>query len=88
MSYSVRLEASAERDLEHLPQQVLRRLDTKLVALAANPRPNGSTKLQGREGLGWRVRVGEYRILYTVDDDARVVSVYRIRTRGDAYRRR
>jgi len=44
-------------------------------------------KLRGREGEGWRVRVGDYRILYTVDEADRVVSVYRIAYRARAYRR-
>ena len=86
MSYEVRLESSAEHDLEQLSRDMLRRIDSKLVALARNPRPRGVVKLQGREGLGWRVRVGGYRILYTIDDEANVVTVYRIRPRGSAYR--
>ena len=86
MSYTVRLESSAEHDLRHLPPDVLRRIDAKLTALAREPRPRGATKLHGRQGNGWRVRVGEYRLLYTVDAAAQVVSVYRIRPRGSAYR--
>ncbi len=86
MSYTLRLEATAERDLGHLSRDVLRRVDSKLMSLARNPRPRGAIKLEGREGLGWRIRVGEYRILYTIDDNTKVVSVYRIRPRGDAYR--
>ena len=85
MSYTVRLESSAEHELRHLPPDVLRRIDAKLTALAREPRPRGAVKLQGREQNEWRVRVGDYRLLYTVDDDARVVSVYRIRSRGSAY---
>lgn len=86
MSYSVRLESRAERDLQHIPSDVLRRIDARLMALGRDPRPRGVAKLQGREGLGWRVRVGDYRILYTIDDDAMVVSVYRVRSRGEAYK--
>jgi len=86
VSYVVRLERQAERDLRRLPPPVLRAVDAKLTALARNPRPPGTLKLHGREAEGWRVRVGEYRILYTVDPDAKVVSVYRIRPRGSAYR--
>lgn len=63
MSYAVRLESGAEHDLEHLPKDILKRIDSKLTSLANNPGPRRVTKLQGREGLGWRVRVGEYRIL-------------------------
>lgn len=87
MSYLVRLEGRAERELRRLPGHVLRAVDAKLVALSDNPRPPGVLKMHGREGEGWRVRVGECRILYQIDDPARVVSVYRIRPRGSAYRR-
>jgi mRNA interferase RelE/StbE len=86
VSYAVELEGSAERDLKRLPREVLRAVDAKLLALAREPRPPGCRKLVGREGAAWRVRVGSYRILYTVDDAARVVRVYRIRPRPTAYR--
>jgi mRNA interferase RelE/StbE len=84
--YTVRLESSAEHDLRHLPKDVLKRVDAKLAALVRQPRPRGAVKLQAREDDGWRVRVGDYRVLYTVDDAAGVVSVYHIRPRGSAYR--
>ena len=86
MSYVVRLERRAERELRQLPRHVLRAVDAKLMALSQNPRPSGTVKLRGREAEGWRVRVGEYRILFTIDEGERVVSVYRIRPRGAAYR--
>ena len=86
MTYTVAVETSAERDLKRLPRDILRRVDTELMALSQNPRPHGVVKLQGREGEGWRIRIGAYRILYTIDDDARTVSVYRIRSRATAYR--
>jgi mRNA interferase RelE/StbE len=84
--YSVQFESAAERELVRLPDHVLNRVDAKILALREDPRPNGCLKLQGQEGPGWRVRVGEYRILYRIDDDAHVVSIYRIRPRGSAYR--
>ena len=87
MSYTIRLEGRAERQLKALPDVVLRRVDAKLRALAVVPRPKGVKKLQGREGEGWRVRVGDYRILYTIDDGERLVSVYRIDLRARVYRR-
>ena len=86
MTYTVRLESGAEHDIGHIPRDLIKRVDAKLIALSRNPRPRGAAKLQGREGQGWRIRVGEYRILYTVDDSTLVVSVYRIRPRGSAYR--
>ena len=87
MIYLVRLESVAERELKRLPNDILRRVDEALRSLADNPRPRGVKKLRGREGQGWRVRVGIYRILYSIDDSARVVTVYRIAPRARAYRR-
>jgi len=86
VTYTVTAETSAERDLKRLPRDLLRRVDAELLALSRNPRPHGVVKLQGREGEGWRIRVGVYRMLYTIDDDARIVSVYRIRPRARVYR--
>ena len=86
MSYRVLLERRAQKELEALPGVTLKRIDVKLQALAEDPRPSGSTKLQGKEGQGWRIRVGDYRILYTVDDTAKAVQVYRIKHRKEVYR--
>ena len=86
MTYQVQFDSKAEHDLERLSTDVLRRVDASIVALASDPRPRGARKLQGRESPGWRVRVGEYRILYMIDDERQVVSVYRIKPRGSAYR--
>ena len=87
MSYALRLASAAEKDLHRVPRDVLGRVDAKLMALKRNPRPRGASKLEGRQGLGWRVRVGDYRILYTIDDEAKIVSVYRVSPRGSAYKR-
>ena len=86
MTYLVRLETAAERELDRLPKDILRRVDAKLMGLKRQPRTRGAVKLEGRQGQGWRVRVGDYRILYTIEDEARTVSVYRISHRGSAYR--
>jgi len=72
--------------MKRLTPDVLRRVDAKLQSLAREPRPRGVAKFQGSEGEGFRVRVGNYRILYTIDDGTRTVSVYRVRPRPTAYR--
>lgn len=86
MNYQVLLEGRAHKELSARPGVAIKRLDVKLQALAKDPRPPGATKLQGKEGEGWRIRVGDYRILYTVDDTSRVVRVYRIKHRKEVYR--
>ena len=84
MNYRVALTTSAEKELRALPAQAVRRIVTRLDALAAAPRPAGCKKLKG--GVNeWRVRVGEYRIVYEIDDTARTVDVTRIAHRRDVY---
>lgn len=66
MRYSVLLSPGAERDLGALDKPVQRRVVARIEALAENPRPAGVTKLQG-EANAWRIRVGDYRVLYAID---------------------
>ena len=84
--YTVLLERRAEREFRKLPSDVMARLDVVFRGLADNPRPSGAVKLSGQTGPGWRVRAGEYRVLYRVDDDRRRVEIYRIKHRREAYR--
>lgn len=85
MTYRVFDKPAAERDLAKLPRDVLRRVSDRISRLAENPRPPGSEKLKGEEDL-YRIRVGDYRVLYEIDDEARAVWVARVRHRRDAYR--
>ena len=85
MAYTIHLEHRAERDLRRLPQDVVRRIDALFQQLAENPRPDGIVKLSGRTSSGWRVRVGDYRILYRIEGSR--IEVYRVKHRRDAYRR-
>ena len=86
MSYRVELENRAIRELRALPLEVIRSIDRAISGLAANAIPNGGVRVRGNVGNGWRVRVGDYRILYTVDETEQLVRVYRIRHRREAYR--
>ncbi len=83
--YSVVFARSARRELERLEARVARRILGRIEALAQEPRPHGCVKLQGAADL-WRIRVGDYRVIYALDDDARLVDVRVVRHRGDAYR--
>lgn len=85
MAYRVILLRSADRELEGLPQPIRRRVARAIDALASDPRPPGAKLLTGADRR-WRVRVGDYRILYRVNDDLVEVLVIRIRHRSDAYR--
>lgn len=82
--YAVVLARSARKELEALGPPIVGRLIARIDVLATNPRPAGSRKLRGSGSL-WRVRVGDYRIVYGVDDRRRVVDIVRIRHRREAY---
>lgn len=82
--YSVELKPSARKELEKLPAKLIERIFPKLEALAAEPRPAGCKKLKGGQ-QEWRIRVGDYRIVYTIDDADLRISITRIRHRSEVY---
>jgi mRNA interferase RelE/StbE len=84
-AYEIRFRRSALRELGDLRQPLGRRVTRAIQALAHDPRPPGVTLLSGPERI-WRIRVGDYRVVYRLDDDRRVVTVLRVRHRKDAYR--
>ena len=84
MNYEVRVLRSASRELERLSQSLYERIYGRIQSLRDNPRPRGVRKLRVREQ--YRIRVGDYRVLYTIDDAAAVVAVLSIEHRREAYR--
>jgi mRNA interferase RelE/StbE len=83
--HEVYLEHAAEKDLKKLPGEIFQRIIIHIKNLAETPRPSGCRKITGTKN-DWRIRVGDYRIIYEVDDHVRVVKVMRIRDRREAYR--
>jgi mRNA interferase RelE/StbE len=83
-SYEVRLKRSAEKELRGLPAKELARIVRRIGALARDPLPAGSEKLAGAEQ--YRVRPGDYRIVYSVDDAAALVEVVKIGHRREVHR--
>ena len=84
--YSVEVKPSARKELEALPDNMLARVLQKMEALRHAPRPAGCKKLKAYKDQ-WRIRVGDWRVLYIIDDAARLVSVTRIAHRRDVYER-
>ena len=85
-SYRVVLTSSAEKELKRLSSQLLARMISRLENLASDPRPPDCKKLKGGDREG-RIRVGDYRAVYTIDDAKSLVEVTRIRQRGAVYER-
>jgi len=86
VAYSLETTSAADKDLAALPRDVLLRVDAALLALADQPRPHGVVKLKGTKADRWRVRVGDYRVLFAIDDRRKTVEVARVLHRREAYR--
>jgi mRNA interferase RelE/StbE len=85
-SYSVRIKRSAARELEAVePRSIRVRIVSRIHALSREPRPRGSQKLAG-DAERYRLRQGAYRVVYSVDDPARVVEVVKVGHRREVYR--
>jgi mRNA interferase RelE/StbE len=84
--YEVYVERTAESDLKRLPTNTFQRIIFQIRTLAENPRPSGCRKLTGSKN-NWRIRIGDYRILYEIDERAKAVRIMRVRHRREVYRR-
>ena len=85
MQYRIEWKPSAARAFRKLPRQVQDRIRPRVDVLASNPRPDGVKKLEGDENA-WRIRVGEFRVVYEIHDAVLMVMVLRVANRRDAYR--
>jgi len=83
-SYSLVVKRSAERELRAVPKRDLGRLVARIQRLAEDPHPPGSEKLSGHDR--YRLRQGDYRVVYAVDDERRIVEVVKIGHRREVYR--
>jgi mRNA interferase RelE/StbE len=83
--YEVLLERRAERDIKRLPKEIFDRLIPHLKALSENPKPSGCRKISGSRS-DWRIRIGDYRVIYEVNEQEHAVKVMRIRHRKNVYR--
>lgn len=84
MSYAVDIHTPAKKSLSRMPGHIQTRIARSALALADNPRPPGVVKLTNRDA--WRIRVGDYRVVYTVDDARQQVVVYAVGHRREIYR--
>jgi mRNA interferase RelE/StbE len=85
MRYTVEFTASAAREFRALDRQAQRRISTKLTELAEDPLPPAVRKLQGEENH-WRIRVGDYRVIYRIEQRRIVIVIVRIGHRREVYR--
>jgi mRNA interferase RelE/StbE len=83
--YAVVFARSARKELQDLDPPVARRVLRQIEALVADPRPPGVVKLEGATDL-WRIRIGQWRVVYRISDRERLVDVVAVRHRSDVYR--
>jgi mRNA interferase RelE/StbE len=85
VTYAVEVAPAAVRQLRKLPPEARRRIQAAVELLAETPRPPGAKKLSGSSG-DWRVRTGDYRIIYEIEDDRLIVLVVAVGHRREVYR--
>ena len=85
MSYQVIFSKGSARQFKKLPQNIQERIQIKIDDLAIEPRPNGVKKLEGEDSL-YRIRVGDYRVVYEILDDILLVTVLKVKHRSSVYR--
>ncbi len=85
MRYEVRFKPAAAKELAKLPAEIQQRIAPKIDALASAPRPPGAEKLAGEDA--WRIRVGDYRIVYMIEDRMLLVLVVHVGNRREVYKR-
>ncbi len=84
MKYQVQILHTAEKEMDKLLTPIHTRISRKILSLESNPRPRGAKKLSGREE--YRLRLGEYRILYTINDRDGIITVFAVGHRREVYR--
>jgi mRNA interferase RelE/StbE len=83
--YAITFARSARKELEALDEKIINNIFPKIENLSIEPRPSGCRKLTGNKHL-WRIRAGNFRIIYSIDDNKNLVDIIAVRDRKDAYR--
>lgn len=83
--YTIRIKRSAEKELSKVHSSMIKRIVKAIDGLAQNPRPSGSKKLEALKEPLWRIRVGDYRIIYHIEDVIRIVEIRRVGHRREIY---
>jgi mRNA interferase RelE/StbE len=82
--YNLRILPAAQKDLKRLQGKIFDKIKSEILSLANNPRPYGALKLTNEDG--YRIRVGDYRVLYRIDEKIKEIFIYRVKHRKESYR--
>lgn len=83
--YKIQFSRSAEKEIAALPNAVLKRVANAIDKLESNPRPTGCKKLKGSSQNLWRIRIGDYRVVYSIEDVLLIVDIRKVGHRRDIY---
>lgn len=83
--FKILFKKSAEKELNSLPSASIKKISSAIDLLANNPRPKGSKKLAGQQETLWRIRVGDHRVIYTIEDVLKILEIRRVGHRKDIY---
>jgi mRNA interferase RelE/StbE len=84
--HSLEIKQSAQKELDALDDTLFTRIDRRILALGDNPRPAGCKKLKGYKDQ-WRIRIGDYRVVYVIDNTTKTVTVTHVAHRSEVYER-
>ncbi|MGB3291693.1 MAG: type II toxin-antitoxin system RelE/ParE family toxin [Phormidesmis sp.] len=84
MTYQIEFTKRADKQFQALPAQIKKRIAAKVESLAQDPRPAGVVKLSGEDNA-YRIRIGDYRVVYSIFDEEVVILIFRVSHRRDAY---
>ncbi len=82
--YQVVINKKAQKEIDALPTYIKENVDEHILALGDNPRPAGCIKLKGEDNL-YRIRVGDYRVVYAIEDEIRIVEIVKVAHRKEVY---
>ncbi|MFN6460279.1 MAG: type II toxin-antitoxin system RelE family toxin [Nostoc sp. DedVER02] len=86
MSYAIVISKSVQKQIDNLPNDVTERVIEKIQSLASQARPDGIVKLKGSDNE-YRIRIGDYRVRYEIDDESQLVQILQCKHRKDVYRK-
>jgi mRNA interferase RelE/StbE len=85
MNFTILYRASVKREMRRLDAAMVKRIDTAILGLVGNPRPSGCVRLSGQSHL-WRIRVGDCRVLYEIQDEQLLIYIVSVAHRREVYR--
>ena len=86
MSYQIVVKKSAAKEIEALPTKILPQVTEAIYDLGNVPRPQGCKKLKGSKANIWRIRIGDYRVVYLIDDKIEIIDIQKVGHRKDIYK--